>query len=351
MRIYIPKIQPPTDAERKALFILTRPFYKNGQWVNDSEVLARWGVSAAFQYTDQIDQADVFFIPHPLNRYTRKQLATFNQLCSLHQLRGFGYISGDWGEAYPTFPQLTYFRMGGFKSQLNNHYQGFPVILADQLQGIYGQQEITVRTKQPLPVVGFCGHSDKSGIKKLKENLKYVKENLRRFIKNPFRSDYEPFFPSAFERAQLLQSLEKSPAIQTQFIPRKKYRAGARSAADRHRTTREYFDNIYNSDYVLCVRGAGNFSVRLYETLMLGRIPILVDTDCLLPFENHIDWKKFVVWVPWEQRNQIATLVSSFHQKLSPEEFEQWQRNGRELWKEKLSVSQLLIYLAQDVTH
>ena len=38
------------------------------------------------------------------------------------------------------------------------------------------------------------------------------------------------------------------------------------------------------------MRGAGNFSYRFYETLMMGRIPIFIDTDCVLPFEELINF-------------------------------------------------------------
>ena len=47
-----------------------------------------------------------------------------------------------------------------------------------------------------------------------------------------------------------------------------------------------YVENLVASDYVLCARGAGNFSYRLYETLSCGRIPVFVDTDCVLPHED-----------------------------------------------------------------
>ena len=44
-----------------------------------------------------------------------------------------------------------------------------------------------------------------------------------------------------------------------------------------------------NNIFIFCMRGAGNFSYRFYETLMMGRIPIFIDTDCVLPFEESIN--------------------------------------------------------------
>ena len=64
---------------------------------------------------------------------------------------------------------------------------------------------------------------------------------------------------------------------------------GAKNSEDMKVTTLEYYENIKNSDYVLVFKRTGNFSIRLYETLMMGRIPIFINTDCLLPFNNHIN--------------------------------------------------------------
>jgi len=119
---------------------------------------------------------------------------------------------------------------------------------------------------------------------------------------------------------------------------REKYRGGAKSIEVQATTTNEYYDNLYNTDYVLCVRGAGNFSVRFYEALLMGKIPIFVNTDCLLPLDDEIDWKRQVVWVEWEERNLIAKKVLQFHQQLSKEDFFNLQLRNRNIWQDKLSV-------------
>jgi len=95
--------------------------------------------------------------------------------------------------------------------------------------------------------------------------------------------------------------------------------------------------NIVASDYVLCVRGSGNFSYRLYETLSCGRIPVFVDTDCVLPLEDEIDWRALCVWVDAGRVDTIADSVRSFHERLSPEAFVELQRRARATWQELLS--------------
>ena len=60
-------------------------------------------------------------------------------------------------------------------------------------------------------------------------------------------------------------------------------------------TTYELIDNYKTSEFCFCPRGSGNFSIRFYETLYYGRIPVLIDTDILLPFANQIEWEKYIV--------------------------------------------------------
>ena len=108
--------------------------------------------------------------------------------------------------------------------------------------------------------------------------------------------------------------MEKSNDIKTEFIRRSRYKGGTTNKEDlSKRLKKEFFKNMNNTDYTLCVRGTGNFSARMYETLALGRIPIFVNTDCILPFNNKIDWDKHVVWVEYNEisENHYRALIFS----------------------------------------
>ena len=178
--------------------------------------------------------------------------------------------------------------MGGFRSLLGSNNIGFPAALSDQHKKIYGNDKISIRFKKPKPVIGFCGHATSNRITYTHQFINYFIANAGRLINNYKRKDIEPFFQSAYERFKVLKSLEFEKDIETNFIYRKKYRGGFIDDLSRQRTTYEYYNNIKNSDYIICIRGTGNYSIRLYETLMMGRIPIFLNTDCILPFRNHI---------------------------------------------------------------
>ncbi len=340
--------------DKRQLFILTRPFFSNNEWKNNVDEKEKYGLkNDAFQLVENIEQARIVLLPFSINSYFLEnkvqELENLNSLCQKYSIKVYGNIVDDFGIAFPDFSNIIYFRASGFKSQLSKHNKGFPVILSDHFQLRYKQETIIPRCKSDLPTIGFCGHATLSVSKRSKEILIFGRENLKRILRNPFRKDWEPLFASAYERAKIMKLLEHSSLVTTNFIYRNLYRAGAKTKEDLEKTTQEYFDAIYSSDYVLCIRGAGNFSVRLYETLMFGRIPIFVNTDCILPFEDTTDWKKHVIWVEWKDRKNIAAIVADFHHQLSNEDFIKMQMNNRALWKETLSVTGMLQIIANDI--
>ena len=87
------------------------------------------------------------------------------------------------------------------------------------------------------------------------------------------------------------------------------------------------------------MRGTGNFSARLYETLAMGRIPIFINTDCILPFENVINWRNHVVWIEYDEVEQISDKIIEFHRSLSSMSFTKLQQDNRSLWEEYFKFS------------
>ena len=175
------------------------------------------------------------------------------------------------------------------------------------------------------PKISFCGHATNSSFVYLHQSFNFVWENFKRFIQDPFKSDYESIFQSAYYRYKILNNLKNNNFIETNFIFRNKYRAGSKNSIMRAKTTLEYYKNMFESNYVLCLRGTGNFSIRLYETLMMGKIPIFIDTDCILPFPKQIKWTDHVVWIDWSNINNIENIILEFHENISDYNFKNLQ--------------------------
>ena len=212
-----------------------------------------------------------------------------------------------------------------------------PAFIPDYLQ-VYCQGKLKVRAKGSAPVVGFCGQAGGAWFHTLRRTLAMQVRKLSYKLK---LRKWEPApYETTRQRQKILQMLGQHPGIQTNFLVRSNYRAGylPRVKDPFHPTRLEFIQNILDSDYTLCVRGNGNFSVRFYEALSLGRIPIFINTDCALPYDQTIDYRQYCVWVEQDEIHKIGQKILDFHQALSPAQFEALQVACHQLWLDRLSM-------------
>src|SRR5262249_11321337 len=105
---------------------------------------------------------------------------------------------------------------------------------------------------------------------------------------------------------------------------------------------RQFTRNIRANLYGLCIRGGGNFSFRLGEVLMMGRIPVLIDSECILPFRDEIPYKTHTVYVTRDNsRNfkDVDSVIRRYHDKHSNEELLRIQRENRKIWEAYFTVA------------
>ncbi len=88
------------------------------------------------------------------------------------------------------------------------------------------------------------------------------------------------------KRLEWLEYLKNSNLLECNFEYKHSFRGGTRE---------NLIDNMKTSEFCFCPRGTGNFSIRFYETLFYGRIPVILDTDLELPFNNFIKWDEYIV--------------------------------------------------------
>jgi hypothetical protein len=149
--------------------------------------------------------------------------------------------------------------------------------------------------------------------------------------------------PGKVLRTKVMNMLSQSPQVGTNFVVRDRFfgRAilhnGTKDYDALQRMRQEYVQNMVDSNHIICLRGAGNYSRRLYETLSCGRIPLFIDTDCVLPYDWLVDWKHHSVWVDAKDMDKIVERVLAFHEVLSSEGFRDLQTACRKFWEDWLS--------------
>lgn len=229
-------------------------------------------------------------------------------------------------------PNSLIFRTSLYQSKQHPHEFSLPSWRNDLLKLHHGGQ-VVIRQKQDKPVIGFCGYvitTQMNLLQYAKDILRYLKDGISKTQKKRQQRTYHVL------RWKILQKLNKGTRIKTNFIIRHQF-YGRYKNTQRTIYDDEYFQNMIESDYILCVRGAGNFSYRLYETLCYGRIPIFINTDCVLPYDFAVDWKRYCVWVEEKDIHQIEQKILEFHQNLSPQEFIDLQYQCRQFWEDYLS--------------
>jgi hypothetical protein len=104
-------------------------------------------------------------------------------------------------------------------------------------------------------------------------------------------------------------------------------------SADRDDEQRRYAEVIARSHFVLCPRGAGTGSHRLFEVMSLGVAPVLLADDYPLP--KGPDWDSFLIRVPEKQLQLLPEILERY-----ADESEMRGRRAREEWLKWFSAEQ-----------
>ena len=93
------------------------------------------------------------------------------------------------------------------------------------------------------------------------------------------------------------------------------------SALEQEQAKLEYQDLLARSRFSLCPRGTGASTLRFWESLQAGAIPILIADEMTLP--DGVDWKECIIQIAEKNVLDIHTILS----KISPEK-EKVMRNN-----------------------
>ena len=97
---------------------------------------------------------------------------------------------------------------------------------------------------------------------------------------------------------------------------------------DNHnKKTDMYNEILLSSRYSLCPSGSGPNSIRFWESLAVGSIPILLADTLDLPY--HPLWKNSIIVVPEKNINNIDTIL----QQISSQKEEEMKRNALKLYQ------------------
>ncbi len=285
-------------------------------------------------FVNTIEECDILILPlfldYLLEKKDKKIIDFFKENAKKIKKPLWVFTSGDFGLTVKE--DFVYvFKLADFETEKSKKTIIIPPFIEDPYKTIY-KTKISYLQKSEKPILGYVGHAKGGLFKFIKFLINYSLYNFKVAIKIK-HSNYFRLYSSSHKRIKYLKIATRSKDIITNFIFRDKYRAGAKKSEDRKTTTLEFFDNIKTSNYTFCMRGFGNFSVRLYETLAMGRIPVQIDTNCSLPLRNFIDWEKHCIIVKENEIDKIGSKISEFNKNISQLEFINLQKSNRDFWE------------------
>lgn len=200
------------------------------------------------------------------------------------------------------------FRPGLYKSQ--NRKDEYPCpFFVDDICSLETENKLKIvkRENMHMPIVGFCGDT----------NSVYAGQEVRN---------------------KILAKLIESRWCRTNFILRTRFYYKQMDEMKKL-MRKEYIENLQESEFCLSVRGAGNYSIRFYEICCLGKIPVFINTDCWLPFDNLISYRNLFLWIEAGEFDYAGEKVNCLNRSLSDEEYQKRSLAIRNIWVNYFSLN------------
>jgi len=287
-----------------------------------------------FCFVSNITESHYVLIPHPIKQHNPEidtYLSKVRDLVNKNKKKIVVFIGGDL--SHNVFIDDMIVLKGSQYGRLKKRNE---IIVPPFIQDLGTRHGFQIRRKSLLPVVGFCGWADFSGkLSWVKYYFKILAINLSKIIFH--NSNLEVFKKGIFFRRKAIEVVRKSSILKSNIIIRKSFSGNLKTVSKSVGEVRdEYVKNIIGSDFILAPKGDGNFSLRFYETLSMGRIPVFIDTDCVLPLEKYINYEDVLVRIPYQNIDKLDFIIRGAYDSWSEEEFISKQKMARELFLSSL---------------
>jgi hypothetical protein len=95
-----------------------------------------------------------------------------------------------------------------------------------------------------------------------------------------------------------------------------------------------FIDVSTRSKYMLCPRGYGLNSFRLYESFQLGCVPVIITDELYLPWEDELDYATFSVLIMASDLDRIVDILND----ISPTSYGQMLEKGQQVYKSHFTL-------------
>lgn len=264
-----------------------------------------------------------------INPTIEAYIKRYADLGERYRISVFLFSFGDFTDRLHFDSRVRVFRLSVYRSSIQPQDIAMPTFAED-----YGSERAAPRSKQPVPTVSFCGMGAfPSWTKWFKYYVKILISDMQAFADSHMRARKI----GVYWRRAMMQACRRSALVATNFIVRRSFSGLRRTIGGDPETMRkEFIDSIVDADFVLAPKGDGNYSNRFLETLSLGRIPVLADTEVVLPLEDEIEYAKIIVRVPMNRVADTPRVIRDFYDTLTEEEWRRRQQLARKTFEQYL---------------
>ena len=245
-----------------------------------------------FIYVDNIKECDIIVFPYKFKGANDNNFKILFNLSKHLNKQLYLFFNDDYDKPLlPYNKNIKIYRTSFNKSTKNKNEFSLPAFSPDYFDNNFLQN--------PKLSIGYCGH-------KLHGRNKYLNLFLNSDIKTNF----------------ILRNGFWAPGI------------------NKLEARKEYIENIDTNLFTFCYRGAGNFSYRFYDVMMMGRIPILIKTDSVYPFEDRYDLNS--IGIVLEERDiknkslDLIKIIRNFYE-VNKEKLSSIQKQNRIIWEKYYS--------------
>lgn len=224
-------------------------------------------------------------------------------------------------------PGTTILRFGLYQSLKQNYEHECPYWINHKTKAKL--ESLPIHPRSPKPSVGFCGTTSAAG--KYFTIAKTLPARIAQTVlsKGSLARKFDIRLKKGMShklREKAIEYLSSDPRIDDRFdITNTLQDYYNPSNHNRGLLEIKFVENLRSSDYALCVRANGNYSGRFYMALNAGRIPLVIDTDQVFPFESQIH----MVRIPVNSLKNISDLVLNHFETTSDRELIDMKKENR----------------------
>jgi hypothetical protein len=359
LKFYTKFSDSPSLAQIPCAYLIPKKFYAASEagceglpW--DNIYTKYWNDSESILQLVPLSDADIVVLPydwywyrgpHWLNRIPKSLAEAVKEanMTVYQQALSVGkpvilFFSGDRSHEPTPFAEAITFREGIYLSRSEPQDYCMPAFFEDIAlqvpETVSGKRIgcVTMREKNPIPTIGFCGFAPAPQFFDRFSDIVY---QLFIFLYQR-RFDTSPHYGERL-RYRALKALNAGDKISTNFIVREDKSVFLGNDNQQIKARQEFICNMATSDYVLCCRGSGNYSYRVYETLCMGRIPVIIVTDSQFPYAFHVDWRDYCLFVEHTDLQSVSERIYEHYNKFSAHAYYEQQLACRHFWENYLS--------------